>query len=113
MKISADLKREVLYRETFDALLKIDPTTIREAVFSHLMPTKRKFRADFLCPKLRLIIEINGGQFNSGRHTRGGKGYETDLTKLNLAQMNGYKIIQFTYQMLERGEHLTLINSYR
>jgi len=115
MKISGDLKRKALYQEMFTALQKIDPTTIMEPVFSHFMPTKRKFRADFLCPQLKMIIEINGGQYSDGggRHTRGGKGYETDLTKLNLAQMNGYKIIQFTYQMLERGEHLTLINLYR
>jgi very-short-patch-repair endonuclease len=112
-KSKSDFANDLLYREMFTELKKIDPDTKQEVVFSHFMPTNRKFRADFLCPGLKMIIEINGGQYNSGRHTRGGKGYETDLTKLNLAQMNGYKIIQFTYQMLQRGEHLTLLNSYK
>lgn len=106
MKLKADVKREILYLELFGELKKLDPDTSKEVVFSSFMPTKRKFRADFLCPNIKLIIEVNGGQFVGGRHTRGGKGYENDLTKLNLAQVNGYRIIQFTYQMLQRGEHL-------
>lgn len=113
MKLSAKTKRDVLYFELFRELLKIDPDVAKEVVFSLFMPTKRKFRADFLCPNLKLIVEVNGGQFCQGRHNRGGFGYETDLTKLNLAQSNGYKIIQFTYQMLQRGEHLKFIETLK
>jgi hypothetical protein len=58
------------------------------------------------------MVEINGGVFVNGRHTRGGGGYETDLIKLNLAQMNGFKVFQFTYQMLEKGELNNLVNEY-
>lgn len=109
MKLSGDIERKVLYAELQKKLKEVDSYTMAEVPFSHFIPTKRKFRADFLMPVLKIIVEVNGGQFTSGRHTRGGKGYETDLTKLNLAQMNGYKVIQFTYQMLKRGEHLKLL----
>jgi hypothetical protein len=51
------------------------------------------------------MVEINGGQWIRGRHNRGGEGYEEDLTKLNLAQSFGFKVYQFTYEMLERQEY--------
>lgn len=88
----------------------MDAEAMAEMPFSRLLPTKRKFRADFYLPKYRTVIEINGGQFMGGRHNRGGKGYETDLYKLNLAQLYGYKVFQFTYEMLERREYLNFIN---
>ena len=111
-KTKSDLINELLYIELFTELKKIDPKACQEVVFSSFMNTKRKFRADFLCPTLKIIWEINGGQYLNGRHNRGGVGYENDLTKLNMAQVNGYKILQFTYQMLSRGEHLEFIHSY-
>jgi len=77
----------------------------KEVVFSSIMNTKRQFRADYFLPEYNIIIEVNGGQWTSGRHTRAGKGYENDLTKLNLAQYHGYAIYQFTYEMLLRMEY--------
>jgi very-short-patch-repair endonuclease len=109
MKLSGNIKRIVLYRELFNRLRAIDNATVMEAPFSSFLPVKRRFKADFLCPNLKMIVEVNGGQYIGGRHTRGGKGYETDLEKVNLAQMHGYKIIQFTYELLKRGEHLKIL----
>lgn len=111
MNLSGNTERKLLYSELQKKLTELDRYTMAEVPFSHFLPTKRKFRADFLCPRLKMIIEVNGGQFTGGRHTRGGKGYETDLEKLNLAQIHGYKVIQFTYEMLRRGEHLKLFNT--
>ena len=39
-------------------------------------------------------------------HNRGGKGYENDLQKINLAQRNGYTVFQYTYEMLQRREYI-------
>jgi len=82
----------------------------KEVLFNKIMPTKRQFRADYFLPSFDIIIEVNGGQFSRGRHNRGGKGYENDLTKLNIAQQNGFKIFQFTYEMLARLEYKTILN---
>jgi len=111
MKPPGNIKRKILYSELFNRLKQLDSATAMEAPFSRFLPTKRRFRADFLCPNLKMIVEVNGGQFTRGRHVRGGKGYETDLEKINLAQMHGYKILQFTYEMLERGEHLKILET--
>lgn len=76
-----------------------------EVVFNKIMDTNRRFRADYFVPSEKIIIEVNGGQYVNGRHNRGGKGYENDLTKMNLAQKHGFKYYQFTYQMLTRAEY--------
>jgi very-short-patch-repair endonuclease len=109
MRLSGSVRRRALYQELHRCLLSVDKDATAEAPFARFMPTARRFRADFLCPNLKVIVEVNGGQYVQGRHTRGGKGYETDLEKLNLAQANGYRVLQFTYEMLTRGEHLKML----
>jgi len=74
----------------------------KEVVYSSIMPTTRKFRADYYLPNDKIIIEINGGVWKDGggRHNRG-KGYEEDLIKANLAQKFGFEYYQFTYRHLK------------
>lgn len=112
MKLSGHLKNKVLYQELYKLLKEYDSETKSEVMFNRIMETKRQFRADFFCPKLKLIVEVNGGQYINGRHNRGGKGYENDLLKLNLAQANGLSVLQFTYEMLERGEHFKILKKF-
>lgn len=112
MKLKGNLKRKVLYQELFDQLKKYDPDCKKEVPFNRFIDTDRRFRADFFCPALSLIVEVNGGQWINGRHNRGGKGYEDDLMKINLAQASGFHVMQFTYEMLERGIHFKILKKY-
>lgn len=73
-----------------------------EAIFSNIMPTHRQFRCDFYCPNLKLIVEINGGSWKHGRHNRA-KGYSDDLRKSNIAQLNNFTYLQYTYDQLRDG----------
>jgi len=81
-------------------------TYAKEQTFSQFMPTKRRFRADYLIRDSRIanykgiILEVNGGHWTFGRHNRG-KGYENDLIKSNMAQVNGYIFLQYTYGQLK------------
>ena len=72
----------------------------KEQTFSQFMPTKRRFRADYVIDN-RIILEVNGGHWTFGRHNRG-TGYENDLIKSNLAQVNGYYYLQYTYAQLKQ-----------
>lgn len=65
----------------------------------------RKFRFDYAISERKIAIEINGGQWVNGRHNRGGKAYEKDLEKLNLAQANGWRVLQYTYEQLAKREY--------
>lgn len=61
----------------------------------------RKWRFDFAWPESLVAVEIDGGAFSRGRHTRGG-GFEKDCEKLNAAALDGWRVFRFTPQMLKR-----------
>lgn len=62
----------------------------------------RRWRLDYFWPKHKVAVEINGGIWSRGRHTRGG-GFLGDMTKLNYAQQMGIRVFQFTPQELKNG----------
>ena len=82
----------------------------KEVKFRDIMVTDRNFRADY-CIYPNIIIEINGGQWQQGRHNRGARiskknpttQYEMDLQKSNLANLGGFYYLQHTYEMLKTG----------
>lgn len=58
---------------------------------------KRRWRFDFAIPSRKIAIEIEGGVWTNGRHTRG-KGYIGDMEKYNFAALLGWRILRFTPQ---------------
>lgn len=52
------------------------------------------WKFDFAWPKQMVGIEIEGGIYAGGRHTRG-KGFENDCTKYNTAAVEGWIILRF------------------
>lgn len=113
-KINQDVIRKALLQEFETFLYKNKIHFEKEVMYKKLFDTKRQFRADYVLNKINngginelfITVEINGGQHINGRHNRGGKGYETDLQKINLAQRNDYKVFQYTYEMLRRREYV-------
>lgn len=62
----------------------------------------RKWRADFHLKGRMILIEVEGGIWSGGRHTRG-KGYIGDMEKYNAATMLGYKVIRFSTEQVKSG----------
>ena len=56
---------------------------------------ERKWRFDFANIETKTAIEINGGVFSQGRHTRGA-GYIADMEKINAAIEQGWVVLQYT-----------------
>ena len=72
----------------------------------HQFAKPRKWRFDYVLEdefSPWIAIEIEGGIYTQGRHTRG-KGYEADLEKYNVAQANGWTVYRFSTGMVLRGE---------
>ena len=69
----------------------------------------RRWRFDFAFLAKRVAVEIEGGIWSSGRHTRGG-GYEKDLEKYNQAALMGWTVLRYTPAMVHAG---TAINEVR
>jgi len=64
----------------------------------------RKFRFDWAFIDKMIAAEVEGGQWTSGRHTRGA-GYANDCEKYNLAQSMGWKVFRFTTSMIDKYEY--------
>lgn len=62
----------------------------------------RKWRADFHLIDKKILVEIEGGIWNGGRHTRG-KGYIGDMEKYNAATMMGFQVIRFSTDQVKSG----------
>jgi len=70
----------------------------------------RKFRFDFAWKEQKLAVEIDGGTWSGGRHTRG-KGFQNDCHKFNLAQSLGWVVLRGDAQMVKSGELLDYVTS--
>ncbi|KWQ05257.1 hypothetical protein SE27_08295 [Acinetobacter harbinensis] len=63
---------------------------------------KRKWRADFHLVEKMILVEVEGGIWSGGRHTRG-KGYLGDMEKYNAATVMGYRVIRFSTEQVISG----------
>jgi very-short-patch-repair endonuclease len=88
MRSQPEMLMETLLREA-----KI--TTVPEYRFH----STRRWRFDFAIPDKKIAIEIEGGTWSGGRHTRGG-GFRKDCEKYNTAAGLGWKIFRFTSDMV-------------
>lgn len=68
----------------------------------------RRWRFDFCWPEQMVAVEVEGGVWNNGRHTRG-SGFVADLSKYNEAALLGYTVLRVTPQMVRNGEVLDLL----
>lgn len=64
-------------------------------------PTRR-WRFDFAYLDAMIAIEVEGGVWNQGRHTRP-SGFEGDCEKYNEAAICGWSIIRVTGKMINSG----------
>ncbi|MCD8312685.1 MAG: endonuclease domain-containing protein [Bacteroidales bacterium] len=93
-------------RDTFTALAsaELGVTVVKEYRFH----PKRMWRFDYAIPEYRVAIEIDGGVWTQGRHTRP-KGYLGDLDKFNAAASMGWVVLKFTPANQYSGETMRLI----
>ncbi len=63
----------------------------------------RKWRADFHLVDKMILIEVEGGIWSQGRHTRG-KGYQEDMVKYNSAQVLGYSVYRYSTEQVKSGK---------
>lgn len=64
--------------------------------------TDRKWRFDYACADPQIAIEIEGGAWIRGRHTRGA-GFIADMEKYNRAVLLGWKVLRYTPEQFNGG----------
>ena len=68
----------------------------------------RRWRFDLAWPGQALALEIEGGVFTGGRHTRGA-GFVKDMEKYNMATVLGWRILRVLPKHLETPQTLTIV----
>lgn len=69
---------------------------------------ERDWRCDFAWPQQRIIVEVEGGVWTQGRHTRG-EGFTKDLAKYNALTGAGWTLYRVSQREISSGEALRLI----
>lgn len=71
---------------------------------------ERKWRFDYAIPDHMIAIEVEGGAFTGGRHTRGA-GFVADMEKYNSAASLGWTLIRRTPDQLLTEKTIQLIQA--
>lgn len=75
------------------------PTPEKEVRFHEV----RRWRFDYAWIGPKIAVEIEGGIWIKGAHTRGAH-FLSDAEKYNVATAQGWRVFRFTPQQLKKGE---------
>jgi len=84
---------------------------VPEPVTEHRFHDTRRWRFDCAWPSFRLAVEVEGGGFVQGRHTRG-KGLENDCEKYAEAAILGWTVIRVTPAQVTQGKAVQWIERW-
>lgn len=70
----------------------------------------RKWKFDFAFPDRMVAVEIEGGVWTGGRHTRG-SGFIADMEKYNAAASLGWFVFRFDGGAVKRGEAIKFMSA--
>jgi very-short-patch-repair endonuclease len=68
----------------------------------------RRWRFDFAMPERKVAVEIEGGVFVQGRHTRGA-GAIKDMEKYNRAALDGWRVLRFPPDKVKSGQAIDMV----
>ncbi len=81
-----------------------------ECVREYRFYIARKWRFDYALPKYKIALEVEGGVWTSGRHTRP-KGFLGDMDKYNTATLCGWRVFRTTPAKLMSQDTILLLKS--
>jgi len=70
----------------------------------------RRWQFDFAFPGHMLAVELDGGTWAQGRHTRGA-GYASDCLKCAEAVLLGWRVLRFTGEQVRDGTALQYVEA--
>lgn len=82
-----------------DFFVRMLKAAFPDAVPEYKFHPKRRWRLDWFLPEIKVGIEIEGGIWNKGRHTRP-SGFIKDIEKYNTAALMGIKIYRINHDDL-------------
>lgn len=82
--------------------------TLSLAKMEYQFHDTRKWRFDLAWPSEKLAVEVDGGGFVNGRHSRG-TGIEKDCEKYAEAMLLGWRVLRVTPRQVKTGQALKWI----
>jgi very-short-patch-repair endonuclease len=74
----------------------------------HRFHPTRRWRLDYAWPERLLAVEVHGGVWADGRHTRGA-GFTGDREKMNEAALLGWRVLEVTTDHVRSGQALSWV----
>jgi hypothetical protein len=68
----------------------------------------RKWRFDFAWPSYMVAMEVEGGVWSQGRHTRP-QGFINDMAKYNAATLQGWRVIRCLPDKINEGVRMSAV----
>ena len=68
----------------------------------------RRWRFDYAVPSAKVALEVEGGVWTGGRHTRG-QGFLGDMEKYNTATLMGWKVLRTTPKELNTAATVKML----
>ena len=100
--VAKEMKRSPLERKFADQWRVLCPDI---ELLPEVMPVPEvaEWRADFAIPEIKVMIEIDGGQWKKDAKAHGyGRGAERDAVKQNAAILAGWRVFRFVPSMMTR-----------
>lgn len=93
-------------RDVFTVICKTDLGV--ECVKEYKFHPERRWRFDFAIPEHKIALEVEGGVWTQGRHTRP-QGFLGDIEKYNTATLMGWRVFRTTPTDLYRTATINLL----
>ncbi len=93
-------------RDVFTVICKTDLGI--ECVKEYKFHPERRWRFDYAVPAYKIAIEVEGGVWTQGRHTRP-QGFLGDIEKYNTATLMGWRVFRTTPTDLYRTATINLL----
>ena len=92
----------------FDVLCRALGLPVPLGEYQFALVLGRHWRFDWAWPAQRVALEVEGGAFTQGRHTRG-KGFIEDMDKYNAAQLAGWIVLRVTPTILPAATTVEMV----
>lgn len=96
--------------DTSDLVFQLLACKLPTPVAEHRFAPPRRWRFDYAWPERRLALEVQGGLFIQGRHSRG-PALLKEHEKLNAAARLGWRVLFTTPTDVRNGKALQLVES--
>jgi len=95
--------------EKFDSFVAfVEASRLPKPVTEHRFHPGRRWRFDYAWEHALVALEVEGGAWTKGRHTRG-QGFIDDMEKYNQAVLLGWRVVRFTPDQIAAGACLPVL----